>query len=118
MSLINWTSAVKIEYDDSDDEQQALLHMLARPASNIERWEGKVKRKMDPSTKQKRNVIEVRKNIDGIAVLVAIDPLLSRTNRDVIISANGKMFFTVDEVAELNLVVKEAYSAFKSLRKS
>jgi len=105
-------------YLDSDDEQAALMLMLTRDSSTIALWEGKV-------TNHKGHVmVQVRKNLNGVSILINIGykqemgyrlhPMSK--DRDVAISANGKANYTIDEITELNLVVKEAYGVYTNLQ--
>lgn len=126
MSLIKWESDVEVVYNDKDDEQQALLLMLTRDFSSIECWTGEVKQKKVVGQAKVTRVL-VRKNLQGTSVLIDIgvkdhhryikSPFASQADPDSIISisANGKMNYTLDEITELNLVIKEAVGVYKNL---
>jgi hypothetical protein len=122
MSLITWTSDVKITYQEKDDAQQALMIMLSRDYDKISQWEGKlVKQTLIGNTKV--TCVQVRKVIHATNVLISIgitDQMLYNRhalNKEslICISANGKMNYTIDEITELNLVIKEAYGVYCNL---
>lgn len=124
MSLIKWNSEVEISYLDKDDEQQALMLMLGRDYSSISQWEGTVVNKnLIGNTKAK--CVQVRKVMHGTNILIDIgltNQMLYKINgisteSIVTISANGKMNYTIDEITELNLVIKEAYGVYCNLMK-
>lgn len=126
MSLIKWDSDVEVVYEDKDAEQEALLLMLTRDFSSIECWTGEVKQKKVVGQSKVTRVL-VRKNLQGTSVLIDIgikdqhryvkNPFATRADPDSIISisANGKMNYTLDEITELNLVIKEAVGVYKNL---
>jgi len=117
MSLISWKTPVDVKYLDPDDEQAALVLMLTRDSASIAQWEGMT------VIKHKQQVVQVRKDIRGTRILINIGhkpemdhcicPLHKES--DVCISANGKMNYTIDEITELNLVVKEAYGVYTNI---
>lgn len=127
MSLITWEPGVEVVYDDKDDEQQALMLMLTRDASEIAQWSGKVVNVKVQSTGSKVKRVQVRKQMGtfGTNVLIDIGPKeemhyhVTRlpSDADISISANGKMNYTIDEITELNLVIKEAYGVYHQLTK-
>lgn len=122
MSLINWDTNVNVSYREKDDAEQALMIMLSRDYDTISHWEGKIVNAslMDSS---KATHVQVRKMIHATNVLINIGVTnqmcykLHALNKEslVSISANGKMNYTIDEITELNLVIKEAYSVYCNL---
>jgi hypothetical protein len=122
MSLIKWNSEVEVSYQDKDDEQQALMLMLSRDYSSISQWQGKLtKTKLFLGTKEIS--VQVRKQIHGTNILIDIGiknemhNKFGRLDKEslVAISASGKMNYTIDEITELNLVIKEAYGVYCNL---
>jgi hypothetical protein len=123
MSLVNWESGVSITYDDKDDEQQALMLMLTRDYTSISQWTGKVVTKK--FTGRKHKSVQLRKQMHGTNILIEIGikaemgyniGQLAKESL-ICVSASGRMNYSLDEITELNLVIKEAYSVYCNLDK-
>lgn len=108
-TIVQWDTAEEIKTTSNYERDAQLLEgiLKLKPGNP---WIGTInKNKM---------VIELRKRLRDSHVLITIGQHkhhLDDPDRNVCISANGKMFFTEEELNEMNLAVLEAKNVYENM---